>query len=415
MKRLKNFASFLILEEAEVKYSESLHKEILDLSNSNIRSLDDLGNFDTQTGEKVDKNTYSQKFHKIFKLRVSETLYPIFAIQLGAIVLQAGAENGYKFKDEKFNKDIEESIKQKKLNDNLSALFDKASVKLIYMPFYSEPQDGRFSCGSLSSLKKPFEDNDCIVRFAMKLNLHKENRDGIEETIRHELQHLTQITNSFCLKVGESIIKSSISDINFEKIEKFYKLSFENTNVGVGKTKTRLKQNDELANFDSQTGKATNLKKVLNLDISNEEARKKAKRLQYLLDDMEYKPWITDKVDKGFKAWLELNKNLIDWYKFLYNTKKEFPLLESLTDEQNKKAEQRKKINELAKKFNISYNELIKNIKSFNINDSAKRITEYIMEVDPEIQIIKKYRKEAASDILKLTIDKLKKYFEKSA
>lgn len=415
MKRIKDFDSFLILEEAEVKYSESLHKEILDLFNSNARDIDDLGNFDTETGEKTDKSTYPEKFHKTFKLKVSETLYPKFAIQLGAIVLQAGAENLYKFKDDKFNKDIEESIKQKKLNNNLSVLFDKASVKLKYMPFYSGPQDGRLTYGSLSSLKQPFIDDDCIVKFALKLNLYKDTRDEMEETIRHELQHLTQIINSFCLKVGELIIKSSISDITFEKVEKYYKLSFKNPNIGVGKTKTRLKQGDELANFDSQTGKATNFKKVLNLDLSKEEERKKAKTLQYLLDDSEYKPWITDKVDTIFKKWLQLNKNKIDFWKVLYNNQKLFGLRESLTDDQYKKAEQRKKLNEFAKEFNISYNQLIKDIKSFNIDEYAKFLTKYIMQEDREIQIIKKYRKETASDILKLVIDKLKKYFEKSA
>ncbi len=54
-------------------------------------------------------------------------------------------------------------------------------------------------------------------------------------------------------------------------------------------------------------------------------------------------------------------------------------------------------------------------MKSFNIDEYAKIITKYIMQEDREIQIIKKYRKETTSDILKLVIDKLKKYFEKSA
>ena len=92
------------------------------------------------------------------------------------------------------------------------------------------------------------------------------------------------------------------------------------------------------------------------MDINTEEGRKKAEELQYLLDDDEYKPWITDLVDSEIKHWQKENNNP----------------------------------------------------KSFNVNDIAKKLTTLLLNENEVIKILKKYRKETAKDILNLFTIKLK-------
>ena len=418
MKYLIGFNNFLLLEEAELKYSKSGYDDICKMFNDCIEEFDELKNFDAKTGEKINKEKYPDKFIKTLKINIHSLLYPKFTIQLGAVILQKRAESESKF-DEKFLNDIKESIKLKKLNTQLMEYLNKVLVSLLFLPFYKKSETGLISFGSLGSYKSDYalKSKDSIAQYALKLNLLNDEkiREESKETIRHELQHLTQNVNSFCLKLGEKVINQN--GINLQTISKdvveCYDLSKKST-FGGGKTKTGLRQGDEVANYDSQTGKETNLKKKLNLDISSEEGKKKAKNLQYLLDDKEYKPWISDKVDSYIKKWQKYNQENIDRYKMLYRYQVKFNLNESLSEEQQNKINKKKELNSLSKEFNMSYNDLIKTIKSFSIEDISNKLTKILLDEDLEIKIIKKYRKELPTDVTKLFNLKLKKIFDEA-
>ncbi len=413
MKYLIGFNNFLLLEEADLKYSKSGYDEIFKMFNDCIEEFDKLENFDAETGEKIDKEKYAEKFYKLLKINIHSLLYPKFTIQLGAVILQKRSETESKFDDEFLN-DVKESIKLKKLNTQLMEYLNKVLVGLWFCPYYKESETN-LSFGSLGSYKSDYalKSKDLISQYSLKLNLLNDERirEEIKETIRHELQHLTQNVNSFCLKLGEKIINQN--GINLQTISKDVVECYESkkSKFGGGKTKTGLNQGDEVANYDSQTGKETNLKKKLNLDISSEEGKKKAKSLQYLLDDKEYKPWISDKVDDYIKKWQKHNQENIDKYKMLYKYQVQFNLNESLSEEQQKKINQKKELNSLSKKFNMSYNDLIKTIKSFSIEDVSNKLTKILLDEDMEIKIIKQYRKELSTDVTKLFNLKLKKIF----
>lgn len=417
MRYLKRYNNFLILEEAELKYSKSASEEILKLFNDCVEKFKNLGNFDGQTGEKIDKENYLNKWIEELKIPTSDLLYDKFLIQLGSVILQKRSETDSKF-DEEFLNSVKESINQKKLNVSLTEYLNKVYVTLLFIPFY-EKSESSISFGSLGQFKVGYalDSKDSIAKYALNLNILDipKIQDEINDTIRHELQHLTQSVNSLCLKVGEMISKKGEIDLKSisKDIENCYESAKKST-FGGGKTKTGLKQNDEVANYDSQTGKQTNLKKVLNIDITSEEGKKKAKKQQYLLDDKEYKPWISDKVDLYIKKWKNANQDDLEFYKMLYRLQNKYNLNESLSDEQQKKISLKKELNSKAKELDMSYNDLVKKIKSFNISEISKKLTEILIKDDDEIKIMKQYRKELPSDVLKLFNQKIKSLIEEN-
>jgi hypothetical protein len=106
------------------------------------------------------------------------------------------------------------------------------------------------------------------------------------------------------------------------------------------------------------------------LDLDSKDELEKAQSLKYLLDDVEYKPWITDLVKRHIK---ELSK---DSFQILKNTETEY----------------RKKLGD-----------------KYSLEDLANSISKYILEEDKVVFIFKKYRKETGSEILKLVTTALEK------
>ena len=139
--------------------------------------------------------------------------------------------------------------------------------------------------------------------------------------------------------------------------------------VGVSKTISGIKQEEE--NNDGEKLKSA-YKKVYNddLDLDAKDELEKVKSLKYLLDDVEYKPWITDLVNRHMK---ELSK---DSFQILKNTETEY----------------RKKLKD-----------------KYSLEDLANSISKYILEEDKVVFIFKKYRKETGSEILKLVTTALEK------
>lgn len=406
MKHLKKYEFFLLLEEAELKSSASLSKKLLDLFNKCVDEMDSLGKFDSQTGKQINKEEYVEKFNQRISDNVSDILYDKFLIKLGAVVLQKGAETSYRY-DDKFMQDLKESISSKQLKGSLDVL-DKCKVGLKFMPFYKEVSGGRISFGSLTTFREMKDPDDCIVIFGLSLNVlkHEQIREELDETIRHELQHLTQCLNTFCLYVGEYISRNKNLESKqiYDIIENSYKRMLDEKKVGGGKTRTGLKQTQKPKNFDPETGRKY-----------SDEEKSKESQLNYLLDDVEYKPWITDKVNDYFKKWLDENKDNFKYAKMSYNFKKEFGLLnEKLTDEQQKKMEIKKRLGQMCKQNNMSYIDFVNSLNKFSIENISKEISENIIKNDPEIKIIKSMRKEVPADILKLIRLRIKKEIEKN-
>ncbi len=331
MKYLKTFENFSLILEAELKHSEILASKLEELFKKSSQELDDLGNFDAGTGEKINKAKYVEKFFESLKVEVSDVIYPKFKIQIGAIILQKGSELSYKYlplfrkKSERtFIDDVKDCIVQNKLTDNFTEYLKKCFVKVNYQPYYEDPINDRLRFGSLVkelNVTKAFDSKESMFKCGIKLNLSNNEtiRDEIKDTIRHELQHLTQLTNTLCLNVAEFFIKNidSIHNIRFlDEISKIYEDSVKKIKVGSGKTLTGLKQSGDGEMFDAETGKETSLKsafeKVYKKDSKDvgltKDEQELAKELEYLGDDVEYKPWMSDKASYWYKLLLEIEE-----------------------------------------------------------------------------------------------------------
>lgn len=93
----------------------------------------------------------------------------------------------------------------------------------------------------------------------------------LQNTIRHELQHVTQMINGAALAYGEQLIKVNGDFSKITKIE----LENEEKEFGTGKQKTGLRQ--------------VSKEKAKELGIDEEERLKR-----YLGDDFEYETWMSD-------------------------------------------------------------------------------------------------------------------------
>lgn len=127
-----------------------------------------------------------------------------------------------------------------------------------------------------------------IKKAVMTLNVERiETQDEIKTTLKHELQHLTQIVNGHCLKYYDSL-KNNKNDIS--KVESVpYKLG--EKKFGTGKQKTGLKQDASLE--DAYANASTPEEQVQILK-------------RYFGDDDEYETWLSEIVEKYF-IWLKKN------------------------------------------------------------------------------------------------------------
>jgi len=419
MRYLLNYKSFSINEEAELKHSVEIANQAKKLYDEVVSEID-MMKFNADSGEKIDKDNDEEmkkildnRDTKSIKSKINEIIYPKFLIQLGAAILSRGSEIDYKmFKDVKFIELVKKSITDKK-TENLQQYIDKGELKVLFLPFSRNTKDGKISFGSMGPMIIPSgESNRYVFNAKLKLNVYdnKKIRDEIEETVRHELQHLTQILNSYCLEIGQMVKKNvdALTKESFpEEVRKIFISAVKSGKFGSGKTKTGLNQNSDLTgNFDDQTGKKTKLAQQFSAvyskhrDLSSKEEENLAKELQYLGDDKEYKPWITDKVDSFLKN--ELVKNLLDMLK----------KRPELIIEKNSVDTKFSYSSEVEKQFNDILNNLKSN-KKISIGDLTSFITKMFINTDRELMIIKKMRKETANDIYKLISGRLKKMLVK--
>ena len=268
-----------------------------------------------------ERESYVRGLGETLKVEASDVIYPKIKLQLGAIILQKCAELNFRL-DKPFIDEVKECITQKKLTSNFTEYLKKCIVQLDFKPFYLKPEKVVKMGSLVMSLdpKEVFEKKDVMFKCSIKLNLfnHEQIRNEFKETIRHELQHLTQRTNTICLNISEFCIKNinNLQNLNlFDEISKILKNSIKNSKVGVSKTLTGLKQSGHGEMFDAKTGKETSLKsafqKVYKKDSKDgltPDETELAKELEYLGDDSEYKPWMSDKAAKWYKFMLEYEK-----------------------------------------------------------------------------------------------------------
>lgn len=405
MKYLKCFESFLITE-SELKHSEPLKIEVEKYYKNSVDNFEklkiskredpskfrDAGIFSKikrllgfENQDEYWKNFYQENYNiEKIQAKASDIIYPKIKQQLGAVILKVSGENNFVF-DSKFISEFNLSLKSGKLTPVLQKHLDEAIIDLQVEAFYdigekvSETDDKRFVVFAnlvnndadyfIDYLKS---DKNCGT-WGLELNLNEKCREVVSETIRHELQHLTQSFSSLCISLSEQFQKESVKNTEnidlSDSIVQIYKNNMKKTKVGVSKTISGIKQEEE--NNDDEKLKSA-YKKVYNddLDLDAKDELEKAKSLKYLLDDVEYKPWITDLVNRHMK---ELSK---DSFQILKNTETEY----------------RKKLKD-----------------KYSLEDLANSITKYILEEDKVVFIFKKYRKETGSEILKLVTTALEK------
>lgn len=405
MKYLKCFESFLITE-SELKHSEPLKIEVEKYYKNSVDNFEklkiskredpskfrDAGIFSKikrllgfENQDEYWKNFYQENYNiEKIQAKASDIIYPKIKQQLGAVILKVSGENNFVF-DSKFISEFNLSLKSGKLTPVLQKHLDEAIIDLQVEAFYdigekvSETDDKRFVVfanlvnNDADYFINYLKSNKNCGTWGLELNLNEKCREVVSETIRHELQHLTQSFSSLCIYLSEQFQKESVKNTEnidlSDSIVQIYKNNMKKTKVGVSKTISGIKQEEE--NNDDEKLKSA-YKKVYNddLDLDAKDELEKAKSLKYLLDDVEYKPWITDLVNRHMK---ELSK---DSFQILKNTETEY----------------RKKLKD-----------------KYSLEDLANSITKYILEEDKVVFIFKKYRKETGSEILKLVTTALEK------
>lgn len=411
MKYLKCFESFLITE-SELKHSEPLKIEVEKYYKTSVDNFEklkiskkedpskfrDAGIFSKikrllgfEDQDEYWKNFYQENYNiEKIQAKASDIIYPKIKQQLGAVILKVSGENNFVF-DSKFISEFNLSLKSGKLTPVLQKHLDEAIIDLQVDAFYdigekvSETNigdhDGDKRLVVFANLVNYAADNfidylksdkNCGT-WGLELNLNEKCREVVSETIRHELQHLTQSFSSLCISLSEQFQKESVKNTEnidlSDSIVQVYENNMKKVKVGVSKTISGIKQEEE--NNDGEKLKSA-YKKVYNddLDLDAKDELEKAKSLKYLLDDVEYKPWITDLVNRHMK---ELSK---DSFQILKNTETEY----------------RKKLKD-----------------KYSLEDLANSISKYILEEDKVVFIFKKYRKETGSEILKLVTTALEK------
>ena len=116
----------------------------------------------------------------------------------------------------------------------------------------------------------------------IKINPLKHNSvQEIKSTIRHELQHVTQVLNGVALNYGKQLFA------NNGDVSKVKKVAFNNQlmTFGIGKEKTGLRQ--------------VSREKARALGITDNERIKR-----YLGDDFEYETWMSDLLD-SYVGWIQ--------------------------------------------------------------------------------------------------------------
>ena len=181
--------------------------------------------------------------------------------------------------------------------------------------------------------------------------------EQLQDTVRHELQHLTQKLNGLALQYGETLDKangdfSQIKTIPFRDVKQF----------GVGKETTGLRQVSRAQAREQGIGEDERVKR-------------------YLGDDFEYETWMSDMLS-DFVRFIDRNE-LISTRELQFAKMKESEALNFLAEQDN--IQKRKQIIDMSKRIGMEPRTFVSNIKKApSFNALAVRTAEKVLR-DEEV------------------------------
>lgn len=347
MKYIKEFNNFII-EEVGVKFSKTIFEKIHELVTSDIECA---------KNNKKDINSTLNNIN--IECNLTEFLYDKPIIKLGAWLV-------YHLLNKDYNTLLENKL-NKILEDRNFEDLEIGNIKTIlkYNPYYKEDDNYAATLFYRQEYNNLY---DVMNSFRIEINIHELIENSVEKTsIEHELIHLTQKVNGFCLSIGEKLLKCD--DINKEIIEDILKTSWDIEKLfGGPKTKTYA------ISGEWKHKKMKMLDRDKNLDPNI---------VTYLLDDTEYQNWINDKVNKIVDDFINLG------------LKQKKDIIGGL-----KKYDDKKRAEELDK--------IVIDISKYILGGEVKYSDGIkLEEADNYIKFIRPYRKEVDKDVMKSIRKKL--------
>ena len=255
-----------VLNEAELRYSQTAFNAVLEL----IKKYDQNKNYIIEQIEVPGKEIY---YMNNLKIKNGSLLFNFLNIQNASMDDLRSFASLWNNQTKKFDTPL---------------IDNPLPVKLIVLIKAGGESLGGAGVSSVDRL--PF--------IAIYPDLHA-NNEQVKNTIRHELQHITQKINGTALNYGEQLVKNNGNFLKINKIE------ISSGEFGTGSQKTGLRQIS--AEYATERG------------ISAEE---KAKR--YLGDDFEYETWLSDMLS-DLLGWMIKNKFIKDSELLFALLKEKFP------------------------------------------------------------------------------------------
>lgn len=245
MKYLNYFEKFL--NESIVKYDQSIIKQIIDFNNQLLKDIPEYYIYQIPMQNEIEEyKSFSKELSKNIKViekDLKNVLYQSKDIQKGVLIHKALLEHNSDSIDdtliEKVNKIIESGV---------SETFQfKCQINFIPFVRYCFFNDkfleinGFLDQEPTYRLKKQYESNREIL-FVSNIYFNTGTENNVEETITHEMMHLTQFINSLCLNIFKLFSKNTNNLLN-KSIEDIYTDLYENSTsskfYSVGMTKKK--------------------------------------------------------------------------------------------------------------------------------------------------------------------------------
>jgi len=340
------------LNEAELKYSETAFEKILETVRTAVES--------------------DKEFFKKIKIPAEEVFYlDNKKIKNGAVILWLAhfAERPQRLGEMNFVH--KEWNSETGMRDRILKQFIIKPLEILLNIDKKRPTLGGAGTGALKG--QP------IIILSINPWKHS-SRDQIKSTIRHELQHITQMLNGYALEYGEALFDangdaSKLKKISFSSFEKEF---------GIGSQKTGLRQ--------------LSAKQAKERGISEKERTKR-----YLGDDFEYETWMSDLLD-DFVKWLKDNEFINKSTFEMAALKEENP---NILLEQTNNIKSRKLIINLAKQLGMKPIDFVKYMKtSLSFNQLAVKFSKVILTND---QILSKFAEDSNMNSYVKAVKTLKK------
>ena len=366
------FVNEVRLDEAELKHSETAAKEIFDLT------------MDAYKTKKDEIAAISLPTDEIYYLDNNKIKNGVPLIWFGNVQ----------------NKDISKMSALRAQWDSQAKTFKKDFLDAFLQQSYKLDVEINGNMDSLGAATVILLKGKQV--FSLKLNPWAHSSiDQLKDTIRHELQHITQRVNGLALKYGEQLVDVGGDFSKLKTLELKDRKAF-----GIGKEKTGLKQVSQ--------------KRAKELGISEDERIKR-----YLGDDFEYETWMSD-ILSDFTRWITKTRKISPTQLSLINYKEQNP---NILQEQDN-IQKRKDIIQLAKRMNMKPADFVKFYKNMpSFNTLATQMVSLMLRSDKDLEqfakdsnmpayakavkTIKKFRpKEFAGDLVKNLELRLKKMAE---